>query len=95
MYVVFYDRRAYDDTRTDVYLAWSEDGGASFQNLRLTERPFLPNQKVFFGDYTNISAHGGRVAAVWTEMHNAQLSVWSMVLEHGQLKKRLAKQLKL
>lgn len=95
VYVVFYDRRTYDDTRTDVYLAWSEDGGASFQNLRLTERPFLPNQKVFFGDYTNISAHEGRIAAVWTEMHNAQLSVWSMVLEHGQLKKRLAKQLKL
>lgn len=95
LYVVFYDRRAYDDTRTDVYLAWSEDGGASFQNIRLTERPFLPNPKVFFGDYTNISAHGGRIAAVWAEMHDSQLSVWSMVLEHGQLKKRLAKQLKL
>jgi hypothetical protein len=77
IYFVFYDRRAYDNNLTDVYLAVSRDGGETFTNLKLSESPFLPYQSVFFGDYTGISAFNNRIRPVWTRLDGAQLSVWT------------------
>jgi len=81
LYFVFYDRRAYNDNRTDVYLAWSTDGGQSFANRRISEKPFIPDAAVFFGDYNDISAQGGRVRPIWTRMDEGELSVWTALLE--------------
>ncbi|MBK8926100.1 MAG: exo-alpha-sialidase [Crocinitomicaceae bacterium] len=47
LYFVFYDRRAQDGILTDVYLAWSEDGGESFHNTRISNSSFKPNSKIF------------------------------------------------
>lgn len=56
LYFVFYDRRAYDDNRTDVYMAVSEDGGETFTNTKISESPFIPWDNVFFlGGITTIS----------------------------------------
>lgn len=85
IYTVFYDRRNYDDSRTDVYLAYSTDGGETFTNQRISETPFLPTAKnVFFGDYNNISAYDGRVRPIWTRCDNGKLSVWTSLLEFGE-----------
>ncbi|MCB0593095.1 MAG: exo-alpha-sialidase [Lewinellaceae bacterium] len=81
LYFVFYDRRAYSDDRTDVYLAWSADGGRSFANRRISEKPFTPDGGVFFGDYNDISAHGGHVRPIWTRMEEGRLSVWTALVE--------------
>lgn len=82
LYTVFYDRRNYDDSRTDVYLAYSTDGGKSFVNRRISEKPFLPTaENVFFGDYNNISAYDGRVRPIWTRCDGGKLSVWTSLLE--------------
>jgi len=54
IYFVFYDRRNYDDRNTDVYMARSTDGGETFENILISESPFIPSSGVFFGDYTNI-----------------------------------------
>ena len=82
LYTVFYDRRNYDDSRTDVYLAYSTDGGNSFVNRRISEKPFLPTaNNIFFGDYNNISAYDGRVRPIWTRCDNGKLSVWTSLLE--------------
>ncbi|MCB9267106.1 MAG: exo-alpha-sialidase [Lewinellaceae bacterium] len=82
LYFVFYDRRAYNDERTDVYLAWSADGGRSFTNRRISEKPFIPSAGVFFGDYNDISAHAGRVRPIWTRMEEGGgLSVWTALVE--------------
>jgi hypothetical protein len=64
IWFVFYDRRNYNDTRTDVYLAVSKDGGETFENFKVSESPFIPNAGVFFGDYTGISAHNNMVRPV-------------------------------
>ena len=81
LYVVFYDRRNYDDAQTDVYLAVSKDGGATFENMKISESPFTPNARVFFGDYNNISAHEGKVRPIWTRYENGKLSIWTAIID--------------
>ena len=81
IYIVFYDRREYDDLRTDVYLATSIDGGETFTNERISDAPFIPKEGVFFGDYNNIAAHNGRVRPIWTRMDSGVTSVWTAIIE--------------
>ncbi|SHI37117.1 Por secretion system C-terminal sorting domain-containing protein [Hymenobacter daecheongensis DSM 21074] len=85
LWFVFYDRRSYpasaNETRTDVYGARSTDGGRTFQNFRLSQAPFTPNPNVFFGDYTNITAHNNVVRPIWTRLDNTQLSVWTALID--------------
>ncbi|NOQ91533.1 MAG: T9SS type A sorting domain-containing protein [Flavobacteriaceae bacterium] len=77
LHFVFYDRRNYEDVRTDVFLAYSGDGGETFTNRKISESPFLPTSDIFFGDYNNITAHNNIVRPVWTRLHNGQLSIWT------------------
>jgi hypothetical protein len=85
IYVVFYDRRNYSDEQTDVWMAVSKDGGSSFFNFRISESPFVPVPTVFFGDYNNITAHNNVVRPIWTRLHNAQLSVWTALIDMNWL----------
>ncbi|WP_347373008.1 T9SS type A sorting domain-containing protein [Aequorivita sp. Q41] len=79
LFFVFYDRRNYTDTNTDVYMAYSLDGGNTITNKKISESPFVPNAGVFFGDYTNIIAHNNVVRPVWTRLQGAELSIWTDV----------------
>ncbi|MBO0361100.1 T9SS type A sorting domain-containing protein [Hymenobacter sp. BT186] len=83
LWCVFYDRRNNSsalDTRTEVFAARSTDGGQTFQNFRLSQSPFTPDETIFFGDYTNITAHNNVVRPVWTRMDNRQTSVWTALI---------------
>lgn len=85
LYTVFYDRRNHNDNKTDVYLAVSKDGGEHFKNYKISESPFLPNPRIFFGDYTNISAHNGVIRPIWTRLHSGNISLYTALVEQGQL----------
>jgi hypothetical protein len=87
LYVVYYDRSEHDDLQTDVYLAWSTDAGSTFNNVKISESPFAPSAEIFFGDYTNITAHNGVIAPIWTRMENGKTSVWTAVINYEQLEK--------
>lgn len=75
IFVVYYDRRNYDDLQTDVYLARSTDGGDTFENTKISEEPFTPNKNVFFGDYIGVNAYNNQVACIWQRMDKGRLSV--------------------
>lgn len=75
MYVLYYDRRNYNDLKTDVYLAISRDGGETFTNERVSATPFVPNSKVFFGDYIGINAYNNFHTAIWMRMDDGILSL--------------------
>ncbi len=75
VYVLFYDRRAYNDEKTDVYLAVSSDGGSSFKNVKISENPFIPVSNVFFGDYIGVSAYNNFAACLWQRMDDEKLSI--------------------
>lgn len=85
IYIVYYDRRAYDDNQTDVYLAYSIDGGSTFKNVKISETPFVPTSDRFFGDYTNISAHQGIIAPIWTRMDNGRTQVMTTIIRQSDL----------
>ena len=86
LYTVFYDRRNHNDSKTDVYLAVSKDGGENFENYKISESPFLPNPKIFFGDYTNISAHNGVIRPIWTRLHKGQITLHTALINQEELK---------
>lgn len=81
IYIVFYDRRAYDDNATDVYLAYSTDGAETFTNVKISEKPFTPTIGGFFGDYNDISAYNGRIRPIWTRLDNNVQSVWTALID--------------
>ena len=81
IYIVFYDRRAYNNLQTDVYLAFSVDGGNSFTNRKISDSPFSPSATAFFGDYTNIHAYDNRVRPIWTRYEDGLLSVWTALID--------------
>ncbi|MEM9340564.1 MAG: sialidase family protein, partial [Bacteroidota bacterium] len=85
LYILYYDRSAYDDNQTDVYLAYSNNAGVTFENVKISESPFTPDAAYFFGDYTNISAHDGRIAAVWTRMDEGKTSIVATIIDDDEL----------
>jgi hypothetical protein len=80
IYIVFYDRRNYEDLRTDVYLATSTDGGMTFINEKISETPFIPDGTVFFGDYLNIAAYDGVVRPIWARHDDGLMSIWTALI---------------
>lgn len=81
LYFVYYDRRNYSDTHTDVYFTFSKDGGNSFKEKRLNKKPFKPNPEYFFGDYINITAHDGTIRPIWCEMHEGKIKLYTSLID--------------
>lgn len=80
IYIVFYDRRKDDNLETEVYLGVSKNGGKSFKNIRISNKSFSPNPKVFFGDYNQISVFDGMVRPIWTHYENDSLSIKTAII---------------
>ncbi len=81
IYVIFYDRRNYDDEKTDVYMAMSTDSGETFKNVKISAAPFIPDSDIYMGDYINVTAFGGHVRPVWTALENGNLSILSAIID--------------
>ena len=78
VYVVFYDRRNYTaDSGTDVYLAYSTDGGAFWTNEKISNTSFLGSP----WDYNNVVAYNKIIRPIW-----AQSSVvYTALINHDDL----------
>lgn len=87
LYLLYYSRYGLNGNETDVYLAWSTDGGSKFQEIKISETPFIPDEMVFFGDYLNISAHKGVIVPVWTRMDHGRTSIMSTIIQESALPK--------
>ncbi len=81
LYIVFYDRRNHEDTKTDVYLAYSTNGGESFTNVKISESPFVPDENTYYGSYVNISAFAGYIRPVWTRTDNGKTSIYTAIID--------------
>lgn len=78
LYAVFYDRRNTEKANeTNTYLSVSKDGGQTWSEQQINDAPFYPSDAVFMGDYNHISAHGGVVRPIWTELSGVKKSVWT------------------
>ena len=81
LHFVYYDRRRFNTNSTDVIWAKSSDGGANFTEQIISNRPFLPDARVFFGDYLGIAAFDGRVRPIWPRMDNGQITLWTALID--------------
>ena len=91
LYFVFYDRRNHTDETTDVYLSVSTDGGQSFSDVRISDKPFIPSKSVFFGDYLNIAAVNGVIRPIWPRMDKGQISLFVTLVEQKELLKSIGR----
>lgn len=91
VYIVYYDRRNYDDLQTDVYLAYSFDGGSNFNEAKISETPFTPDSSKPIGDHIGIDAHAGLIIPTWTRMDNGRTSVWTSLIKESELPKAALK----
>lgn len=80
IYIIFYDRRFQTERDTDVFIAYSTDGGKTFINKKINQKPFTPTNRLFFGDYNDISAVNNQIRPIWTEMNGTELSVWTAII---------------
>ncbi|NRA11872.1 MAG: glycosyl hydrolase, partial [Crocinitomicaceae bacterium] len=87
IYFVYYDRRNYDDTRTDVYISTSRDGGKTFVDTKVSEKPFIPSTEMFFGDYLNIDAVDGQIRPIWPSMTDEKIKLHVGLVSEKALKK--------
>ncbi len=85
IYIVYYDRRAHEGLETDVYLAYSMNGGRSFENIKISESSFSPSEDKFFGDYLNVAAHDGRIVPIWTRVDDGKTSIVTTIIEQEDL----------
>jgi hypothetical protein len=78
LHFLFYDRStAKQPLETQVVWVSSTDGAKHFNQQRISEKSFIPNPKVFFGDYIAIAAANGRVVPVWVRLDRDRASLWT------------------
>jgi hypothetical protein len=83
VYVLFYDRRNFSSgTNTDVYMAFSQDGGATYTNYKVNAKAFTPSASYFFGDYIGISGHNNVIRPIWMQMTSTgSLTVYTAIID--------------
>lgn len=91
LYIMYYDRGSYTDMQTDVYLAYSVDGGGSFKEVKISDTPFTPGPAGLAGVQNSIAAHDGIIVPVWTREEGGQQSVWTTIINQKDLLKEPAK----
>jgi hypothetical protein len=87
IYILYYDRRNYEDDQTDVYLAYSHDAGSTFKNIKVSENPFTPAGEAFGGRNLYVSASKGNIVAIWSRVDGKTISLMSAQLQEGILPK--------
>ncbi|MEI7663515.1 MAG: hypothetical protein WCK34_15005, partial [Bacteroidota bacterium] len=70
--VVFYDNRNCLATEAEAWMAYSTDGGATFEDLKVSDVTFTPAAipqmaTKYMGDYLAISAYNGKAYPCWTD----------------------------
>jgi hypothetical protein len=85
VYIVYYDRGGYDDNQTDVYLSYTDDSGANFKTVKISETPFVADDKAAFGNYLSISASDGVIMPAWVRTDGGKTSVWTAVVKQSEI----------
>jgi hypothetical protein len=72
VYITYFDRRNYEDSRSDIYLAWSGDAGAKFQEMKINKTPISKGDAPAL---ISIAAQKGIVEVLWTVSEAGQTTV--------------------
>ena len=83
IYVLFYDRRDSDNNTTDVYIGYSIDGGNSFINKKVSEKPIDMSNDQSCG--LDLAAHEGVIVATWTGISDGKTKIMASVMTQQEL----------
>ncbi len=66
---------------TDTYLAYSSDGGATFNNIKVSDvshitSPISPFINGYAGDYIGVATYGGKAYPAWMDDRNGTWQVY-------------------
>lgn len=88
LYCVFYDDRNLGSTSSDVevFVAYSEDGGTTWQDFRVSDVSFTPTPIAglasgYFGDYIGITALNNHVYPCWTDNRSSTAQTFVSPIE--------------
>jgi hypothetical protein len=90
VYIVYFDRKGYDDNQTDVVLAYSSDGGTNFGTTKISETSFTPTTEKPLGNFISIAAHKGVITPIWTRIDDGKTTVITAVIKQTDLIKPVA-----
>lgn len=70
--VVFYDDRNVTSNKCEVFMAWSTNGGTTWQDMKVSDVSFTPTPipalaSQYMGDYLGISSYNGKTYPCWTD----------------------------
>ncbi|MBT1685713.1 sialidase family protein [Dawidia soli] len=87
LYMLYFDRRATEGEglATEVYLAWSNDGGNNFHNKKISTAPFTGQTILPERGYTGLAVHKGTIAAVWIQDLDGKPAVFTNTLTQEAL----------
>ncbi|AYB34928.1 sialidase family protein [Chryseolinea soli] len=85
LYILYFDRHAYGDTQTDVYMAYSSNGGTNFQNVKISETPFVPTEAPGLDTRNSISAYKGIITPLWSRTDDGKPSLWTAVIKEADI----------
>ena len=90
LYCIFYDDRNLGSTSSAVetWLAYSNDGGATWNDFRISDVSFTPAPipglaDGYMGDYLGVSARDGHVYPVWTDNRSGRALTYVSPLNFG------------
>jgi hypothetical protein len=92
--VVFYDDRNFGGNQCEVFCANSNDGGATWEDFKVSDVAFTPSPipglaDGYMGDYLGISARGGKVYPVWADNRTGTVMTYCSPYETNPLSKPL------
>lgn len=88
VYVAYFDRRDHDDNKTDVYIAYSIDGGNVFRDKKMTEVPFVPgvpDKTKSLNNPLSLTVVKGVVALSWVGYEDGKAGTWLTISKHDDL----------
>ncbi|MGE5423709.1 MAG: hypothetical protein ACM3N9_00005, partial [Syntrophothermus sp.] len=70
--IVFYDNRNVSATQCETWMAYSTDGGNTFENMKVSDVSFTPSPipglaTGYMGDYLSISGYNGKFFPCWAD----------------------------
>ena len=83
LHFVYYDRSkdVKNKNKTDVVWCRSSDGGKTFKSEIISESSFIPEKKIFFGDYLGIAVNKGMVRPIWPRMDKKKITLWTAIID--------------
>ena len=83
---IFYDNRNVSASQTETFMAWSEDGGTTWQDMKVSDVAATPSPipgmaTGYMGDYLGIAAYDGKVYPTWTDTRSGNCMTYVSAID--------------